>query len=175
LPAAEYFPAVEAELARLDLATRDLTDRYAAELEAEIGSLMAGGDSSEADSGDRLLEAVMMIAAVKMQAIIESHAGQVEVFIARVDELIPPETVGSEHAELVDAFRSWAESGEATIAQLGAAGNLNGLGLTLRQSPYADAQLRVDEACRGLLDDAADVGIILTCPGPELQPLEVGS
>jgi len=117
----------------------------------------------------------MTIAAGKMQAIIEAHAGQVEVFIARVDELIPPETVGAEHAELIGAFRSWAESGEATVAQLGVAGNLNGLAHTLQQSPYADAQLRVDEACRGLLDAAAAVDVILTCPGTELQPLEVGS
>lgn len=175
LSAAEYFPAVEAELARLDLATRDLTDRYAAELEAEIETLVADSDSSAADYGDRLLEEVMAIAADKMQAIIESHAGQVEVFTARLEELIPPKRVHSKHGELVGAFRSWAESGEATVAQLGAADDLNGLALTLQQSPYADGQLRVDEACRSLLDDAAGVGVVLTCPGTELQPLEVGS
>ena len=175
LPAAEYFPAVESELARLDEATRDLTDRYAAELEAEIETLVAESDSAAEGSGDRLLKEAIAVATTKMQAIIESHAGQVEVFTARVEELIPPDAVGREHAELVDAFRSWAESGEETVAQLGAAGDLNGLALTLQQSPYADGQLRVDEACRGLQEDAAAVGVVLTCPGTELEPLQVGS
>ena len=136
---------------------------------------MADSDSSTAGSGDRLLQEVIAIAADKMQTIIESHAGQVEAFAARLEDLVPPETVHSRHGELVGAFRSWAESSEATVAQLGAAGDLNGLALTLQQSPYADGQLRVDEACRRLLEDAAAFGVVLTCPGTELQPLEVGS
>ncbi len=175
LPATEYFPAVESELERLDQATRDLTDRYAVELEAEVGALVADRDSSEAGAGERLRDAVIAIAAAKMQAIIESHAGQVDVFIARMEKLTPPEAVSSEHAELADAFRSWAGSGEETVAQLGAAGDLNGLAIALQQSPYADGQLRVDQACRALLDDAAVVDVVLTCPGTELQPLQVGS
>lgn len=175
LPAAEYFPAVESELARLDQATRDLTDRYAVELEAEIEDLVDGTDPAEPGSSDRLLTEVVALAATKMQAIIESHTGQVEVFTTRVGELVPPEVVGERHAELVDAFRSWAETGEETIAQLGVAGNLNDLARTLQQSTYADAQLRVDEACRGLLESAATVGVVLTCPGTELEALEVGS
>ena len=39
LPAADYFPAVEAELVRLDQATRDLPDRFASELEAKLEGL----------------------------------------------------------------------------------------------------------------------------------------
>jgi hypothetical protein len=175
MPAAEYFPAVESELARLDQATRDLTDRYAAELEAEIKSLVEERDPAVAGSDDQLLAEVIALATTKMQAIIESHTGQVEVFTSRVGDLVPPEVVGRRHAELVDAFRGWAESGETTIAQLGVAADLNGLALTLQQSPYADAQLRVDEACRGLLDNAAAVDVVLTCPGTELEPLQVGS
>jgi hypothetical protein len=175
LPATEYFPAVESELERLDQATRDLTDRYAVELEAEVEALVADSDSSAAGAADRLRDEVIAIAASKMQAIIESHAEQVDVFITRVEKLTPPKAVSSKHAELADAFRSWAGSGEETVTQLGTAGDLNGLVLALQQSPYADGQLRVDQACRALLDDAAVVDVVLTCPGTELQPLQVGS
>lgn len=174
MPAADYFPAVETELARLDQATRDLTDRYAAELEAEIETLVADSESSEEGSRDRIATEAISMAATKMQAVIESHIGQVEVFAIRVGDLVPPEVVGKRHTELVDAFRGWAESGATTITQLGTAADLHSLAVTLQQSPYADAQLRVDEACRGLLDNAAAVGVVLTCPGSELEPLQVG-
>jgi hypothetical protein len=175
LAAAEYFPAVESELARLDQATRDLTDRYAAELEAEIESLVAEADPEAPGSSDRLLTEVVAAAIAKMQTIIGSHAEQVDVFTARVEDLVPPEVVERKHAELIDAFHSWAESGEETMAQLAAAVDLNGLAVTLQQSAYADAQLRVDEACRRLLDEAATVDVALSCPGTELEALRVGS
>lgn len=175
LPAAEYFPAVESELARLDQATRDLTDRYATELEAEFEALVAGSDPAQQGATDRLLVEVIALATAKMKAIIESHTGQVEAFAARVDDLAPPDMAEDGHSELLAAFRSWAQSGEATVAQLDAAADLNGLALTLQQSPYADAQLRVDEACRGMLEDAAVFGVTLTCPGSELRALQVGS
>jgi len=175
LPAAEYFPAVESELARLDQATRDLTDRYAAELEAEIEVLVSGIDPAAPGASDQLLADVVAVASAKMQLIIESHTRQVEVFTTRVAEMAPPKVVGNLHGELVDAFRSWTESGEETIAQLRLAADLNDLALMLQQSPYADAQLRVDEACRALLEDAAATGVVLTCPGTELEALQVGS
>ena len=91
LPAAEYFPAVESELARLDQATRDLTDRYATELEAEFEELVAGSDPAQQGATDRLLVEVVALATTKMKAIIESHTGQVEGFAARVDDLAPPD------------------------------------------------------------------------------------
>lgn len=175
MTAAAYFPAVEAELARLDLATRDLTDRFAAELDAEIEALIADTDASAPDAGGRVLAAIVAVATVKMQAIIDSHTGQVEVFTTRVGELVPPEVVGGRHDELVAAFRTWAGTGEATIAQLAQAAELDDLAIILRESPFADAQLRVDEACLGLGDSAATVNVVLTCPGSELQALEVGS
>lgn len=175
LPAAEYFPAVEVELARLDQATRDLTDRYAMELEAEVEALVAAGDPEEAAANDRLVTDVIAVAATKMQAIIESHTGQVEGFAARIDELVPPDVVRDQHSDLIEAFRSWARSGEETVPRLDTAADVNGLARALQQSPYADAQLRVDEACRGLLEEAAVFGVALSCPGTELRALEVGS
>ena len=171
LPAAEYFPAVEAELARLDLATKDLTDRYAAELESELGELLA--DAEAGSETATLADAVAGIARSKMQAIIAAQGEQVEVFTVRVGELEPPRAVSSGHAELLAAFEGWAASGAATLAELDAADDLAALALALRASPFADAQFRVDQACRALVDNAAGAGVELTCPGTQLQALEV--
>ena len=71
------------------------------------------------------------------------------------------------------AFDAWAASGAATLAELESAGDLAALALALRASPFADAQFRVDQACRALVDNAAGVGVTLTCPGTQLQALEV--
>ena len=84
LPAAEYFPMVEAELARLDQATKDLTDRFATELENEVIALVEanpGADQVE------LLEQAIPIARSKMQSIISSHVTQLAVFAERVEPL----------------------------------------------------------------------------------------
>lgn len=175
LPATEYFPAVESELIRLGEATRDLTDRYAVELEAEIEALVEEIDPATPGASEQLLADVVAVATTKMQTIIESHARQVDVFAERVVELAPPDVVGRQHIELLEAFRIWADSGEETIRQLGTATDLNDLALTLQKSPFADAQLRVDEACRELLENAATVGVVLSCPGTELEALQVGS
>lgn len=173
LPAAEYFPAVETELARLDQATKDLTDRFAGELESELNELLAGVDPEAPADSDALLLDALVIARSKMQAIIGAQGEQVVVFTSRVGELEPPRAVGSGHAELVAAFTVWGESGVATIAELDAASDLESLGRALRGSPFADAQFRVDEACRALVDNAAGVGVELTCPGTQLRALEV--
>ena len=173
LPAAEYFPAVEAELARLDQATKDLTDRFAGELESELNELLAAVDPEAPADSDTLLADAVAVARSKMQAIIGAQGEQVVVFTSRVGELEPPSAVGSGHSELVAAFTAWGESGTATIAGLDAAMDLESLGRALRSSPFADAQLRVDEACRALVDNAAGVGVALTCPGTQLRALEV--
>jgi len=173
LPAAEYFPAVEVELARLDQATKDLTDRFAAELEAELNELLAAVDPEAPADPDALLLDAIVIARSKMQAIIAAQGEQVVVFTSRVQELEPPSAIGSGHAELLAAFTVWGESGAATIASLDAAADLESLGRALRSSPFADAQFRVDEACRALVDNAAGVGVELTCPGTQLRALEV--
>ena len=55
LTAAVYFPAVEDELMRLDQATRDLTDRYAIELEAELEALVTASDLNDPVVADRVL------------------------------------------------------------------------------------------------------------------------
>ena len=145
LPAAEYFPVVEEELARLDQATRDLTDRYAAELEGELAVLVGDVDPDDAAAVEQLRVEALGITTSKMQAIIEAHTGQVDLFVTRVEELVPPEVIAGRHEELVAAFRGWAASGEGTVTDLGTAGELGDLAVLLRASPYADARLRVDE------------------------------
>jgi hypothetical protein len=173
LPAAEYFPAIESELARLDQATKDLTDRYAGELEAELAVLLETIDPAATAASDAALADAVAIARSKMQAIIAAQGEQVAVFTSRVDELEPPPAVGTGHAELVAAFSAWGESGAATVAELATAADLESLARTLRGSPFADAQFRVDQACNALVDNAAGVGVTLTCPGTRLQALEV--
>ncbi|MCP3975482.1 MAG: hypothetical protein GY720_13440 [bacterium] len=174
LAAADYFPAVENELARLDLATRDLTDRFATELESELESLVAAIDVSVPGAADRALEEIVSVSRTKMQTIIEAHIAQLEVFGDRVDVLVPPKLIATRHAEFVDAFANWAQSGPATVALLQSAADLEALGSVLAASSYADAQLRVDQACRALNDNAAGVEVQLTCPGSELTVLDVG-
>jgi hypothetical protein len=173
LPAAEYFPTVEAELARLDRATKDLTDRFAAELESELNELLAAADPEAPAAPDSLLADAVAIARSKMQAIIAAQGEQVEVFTSRIGELEPPRAVGSGHNELIAAFTAWESSGADTVVALAGATDLESLALALRASPFADAQFRVDEACRALVDNAAGVGVELTCPGTQLQVLEV--
>lgn len=174
LPAAEYFPAIEGELARLDRATKDLTSRFATELEAELEGLVAAIDTSVPGAADRALEEIVTVSRLKMQSIIEAHTDQVEVFSDRAGDLVPPVPAAGTHDELIDAFAAWAESGAATVSLLAAASDLDALADVLTASPYADSQLRVDEACRALNDRASGVQIQLTCPGTQLEVLEVG-
>lgn len=173
LTAAVYFPAVEDELMRLDQATRDLTDRYAIELEAELEALVTASDLNDPVVADRVLGEIVSVARAKMQTIIEAHTGQVAVFVARVEELAPPDTVAGRHGELIDAFTGWATSAGATVAQLEQAIALEDLAVALTDSPYADAQLRVDQACLALGDNAAAVAVVLTCPGTRIAAFDV--
>lgn len=174
LAAIEYFPAVEAELSQLDLSTKDLTGRFVTELEAELEKLVATADFSVPGAADRALEDIVNASRAKMQSIIEAHTGQVDGFADRVDELVPPKVVAAAHGELVAAFTNWAESGAATITLLQDATDLDALGAVLTASPYADAQVRVDQACQALTDGAASVEVELTCPGTQLEVLDVG-
>jgi len=173
MAAADYFAALQDELARLDQATRDLTDRFAFELEEEMGRVVATLDPSIADSSARALEQGVFLGRAKMGAIISAQGEQVTVFVDRVDVLTPPETVAGAHAELLTAFSAWAAAGDDTIAALDAATDLNDLAMALSSSPFADAQLRVNQACRSLVDNAAAVGVELSCPGTEVDVLEV--
>jgi len=173
LPAAEYFPRVESELARLNDATRDLTSRFGAELESELAGLLAELDLAAPGAADRARSDITAVARSKMQAIIVSHGRQLEIFVDRVGELVPPVTVASAHEELVESFSVWAGTAQATVERLAAAEALEDLTSALAGSPFADAQLRVDVACRELTDNAASVGVVLTCPGTRLDVLEV--
>ncbi len=174
LPAAEYFPAVEAELVRLDLDTRDLTDRFARELENELEALVAEIDVSVPGASDRALEEIVGVSRSKMESIIEAHVDRLEVLAERVDELVPPKLIVNLHTEFVEAFTSWASSGAATIELLANAADLEALGGVLTASPYADAQLRVDEACRALAENATGIEGRLTCPGTQFDVLNLG-
>lgn len=173
LPAAEYFPMVEAELMRLDQSTRDLTDRYATELETEMSRILDAVDPEDETASNRMLADILAVAKVKMQAIVSSHAGQLEVFAERVGALEPPAAVRSAHDELVAAFAGWAATGESTTLALSAAEELAALPGIISGSSYADAQLRVDAACRALEGNAAAVDVALTCPGTRLGVLAV--
>lgn len=173
MPADEYFPAVEAELMRLDQATRDLTDRYATELEADMRDLVENADTSVPGESDRVLAAIIAVASEKMQAIIDAHTGQLTVFADRVGEFVPPDLVAAGHDELIAAFAGWAATAGDTNALLGDAAEITDLGEVLVASPYADAQFRVDNACRELIDNAIAVGVELSCPGTQLNILEV--
>ena len=170
LPAAEYFPTVEAELARLDQATKDLTDRFATELENEVVALVEA--NPEADQVE-LFEQAIPIARSKMQSIISSHVTQLAVFAERVEPLIPPDVIRSAHRELVAAMSGWAATGDTTVALLDAAADRESLVAAISASPYADAQARVRQACDSLQPNAASVGVVLTCPGEQLSVLQV--
>lgn len=171
MAAADYFPVVEAELARLEQATKDLTDRYATELEAEIETIViAAGEDTDRDD---LLSQVVPIATDKMRLIIESHTTQLGVFADRVGDLIPPDAVATGHNELVGAMAGWAETAPGTVGLLAGVKDLNGLVAVITGSPYADAQFRVDQACTALVDNAAAVSVSLTCPGTQLGVLQV--
>ncbi|NND03000.1 MAG: hypothetical protein HKN91_09450 [Acidimicrobiia bacterium] len=171
LAAAEYFPAVEEELVRLDQATKDLTDRYATELENELGVIAAAAE--EDSDPTELLAQVIPVARSKMRQIIGAHTEQLGVFADRVGELIPPDAVASGHDELVAAMEGWAATAESTSGLLDGADDFGALVAAISGSPYADAQLRVDRACNALQDNAAAVGVALSCPGTQLGVLEV--
>lgn len=173
LPAAEYFSVVEEELIRLDQATKDLTDRYALELDKEIELLVATREAESGEPADGVLDAIVDVARAKMQAIISAHTGQVDLFTERIGGLIPPDAVSSSHQELVASFATWASTAEATLLQLETAAGLGELAAALTASPYADAQLRVDQACRALIANAAGAGIELSCPGARVEMLAV--
>lgn len=171
LAAADYFPSVEEELVRLDRATKDLTDRYANELETELAVILeTGGDQSDPDD---LLAQVVPAARAKMRLIIEAHTEQLGVFADRVGTLVPPQAVATAHSELVEAMSGWAETADGTVGLLDGAQNLNDLVAVISGSPYADAQLRVDQACNALQDNAVAVGVSLSCPGTQLGVLQV--
>lgn len=173
LPAADYFATVEEELARLDQATRDLTDRYATEAENELEALIEGADMADSDVAEQLRLQLAVIARSKAQSIIAAHTQQLRVFADRVGNLAPPDPVKAAHRELVDAMAAWAETDGATAELIAAAVDISDVGVAISGSPYADAQMRVDAACRSLEPNAAAVGIELTCPGTRLDVLQV--
>lgn len=171
MAAADYFPQIEGELVRLEQATKDLTDRYATELENELAPILAAAEDA-ADRDDALAQ-VIPVARSKMRLIIEAHTEQLGVFAGRVGELVPPDAVSSGHKELVAAMQGWAETATATVGLLEGADDVLGLVEVISGSPYADAQFRVDRACNALQDNAAAVGVSLTCPGTQLGVLQV--
>ena len=166
LAAADYYPAVEEELARLDLATRDLTSRHATELETQLGELLTGTDASVPGASDRVIEEILAATVANLHGIISSHSEQVDLFAERVNDLEPPASVADEHAELVDAFRAWADSGAASTDQIAAAATLDDLKVAIESSPFADAEHRVVSACEALAARGAPFGVTLTCPTP---------
>jgi len=156
---------------RLEQATKDLTDRYATELESELEAVVAAaGEQLDADD---LLAQVIPVARDKMRLIIEAHTEQLGVFSDRVGDLIPPDAVATGHSELVAAMEGWAGTAAGTVGLLDGAEDLNGLVAVISGSPYADAQFRVDQACNALQDNAAAVGVSLSCPGTQLGVLQV--
>lgn len=171
MAAADYFSVVEAELVRLEQATKDLTDRYAGELEDELAAILEA--AGEEPDPEELLALVVPAARGKMRLIIEAHTEQLGVFAERVGDLVPPDAVATGHGELVAAMAGWADTASGTAGSLDGAEDLTGLVAVISGSPYADAQFRVDQACTALQDNAAAVGVSLSCPGTQLGVLEV--
>lgn len=167
----DYYAAVEAEAARYDQATDDISNALNSQFEsavAEVTDAAAGADEATVET---LVAELTTTAVAATSAAFQLTGEQLDQFVATMDALEPPEEVAAEHDEAVAALRASRAAIDPTIEALDGVTTMEELDPVLAGSAFADSRKRLEASCGALeqagIDNGVDVD--LDCPGDD-QP-----
>lgn len=167
----EYYAAVEAETARYDQATDDISNALNAQFESaitEVTDAAAGADDATLET---LVAELTETAVAATSAAFRLTGEQLDQFIATMDPLEPPDEVAAEHDEAVAALRASRAAIDPTIESIKGVTTMEELDPVLAGSAFADSRRRLEASCRALEQAGNDNGldVDLDCPGDD-QP-----
>jgi hypothetical protein len=141
---ADYAPAVEERAAAYGAESDDLKDQHLATLEDTVSRLQGELD------GQALIDAAISETARESTKLFAGISDALDRYVRDLDAMTPPDTVSDDHRAFIRALETSRAGLGSVLADLPGALSFEEIDKVIAGSGFADAQQRVEAACRAL-------------------------